>query len=143
MTPASLNDDYVRTFTVSSPPLPRIATTTMTNSNTTNCDHPSVGGSFDITFRNVGTVTSFLYRQDPRTGLEIPLRGFGGSFNVLDDLHHQRQQILETATAAAESSSGNPEKLEGTPSGTMETKVSFIAGRDRYHTSACPAVRAF
>ena len=63
--PRSLNDDYVRTFTVSSPP----------------------GGiltpnEFEITIRNVGVVTNFLFRQQVRAGLEVPLRGFGGDFAI-------------------------------------------------------------
>jgi NAD(P)H-flavin reductase len=63
--PRSINDDYVRTFTVSSP----------------------AGGTlspdeFEITFRNVGVVTNFLFRQQVRAGLEVPLRGFGGNFAI-------------------------------------------------------------
>ena len=63
--PRSLNDDYVRTFTVSSPP----------------------GGSLpldelEITIRNVGVVTNFLFRQQVRAELEIPVRGFGGNFTL-------------------------------------------------------------
>lgn len=63
--PSSLNDDLVRSFTVSS----------------------SVGGvlpkdEFEITIRNVGKVTAFLFRQNVRAGLEIPLKGFSGTFAV-------------------------------------------------------------
>ncbi|MCJ1273346.1 hypothetical protein MMC21_001137 [Puttea exsequens] len=63
--PKSLNDDYVRTFTISS----------------------SSGGKlqpddFEITIRNVGVVTDLLFRQNVRAGLEVPLKGFGGSFAV-------------------------------------------------------------
>ena len=71
--PKSLNDDYVRTFTVSSPP----------------------GGSggngalpydeFELTIRNVGAVTNFLFRFNIRAGLELPLRGFGGTFAIKQD----------------------------------------------------------
>jgi len=63
--PRSLNDDYIRTFTVSSSPhgkLPR--------------------GEFEITIRSVGVVTTFLFKQNIRAGLEIPLRGFGGCFSI-------------------------------------------------------------
>lgn len=63
--PRSLNDDYLRTFTVSS------------TSGTGFLDD-----EFDITIRNVGGVTGFLFRQSARTALEIPLRGFGGEFAV-------------------------------------------------------------
>ncbi len=60
--PQSLNDDYIRTFTVSSP-------STQTK-------------ELEITIRNVGAVTSFLFRQNPRAGLEVPIRGFGGEFRI-------------------------------------------------------------
>ena len=64
--PRSLNDDYVRTFTVSSPPGGTIPM-----------------NEFEITIRNVGVVTNFLFRQQVRAELEIPLRGFGGDFAVI------------------------------------------------------------
>lgn len=63
--PRSLNDDFIRTFTISSAPqsLP--------------------GNQFEITIRNVGVVTNFLFQQ-PKVGagLEVPLKGFGGSFTL-------------------------------------------------------------
>lgn len=37
---------------------------------------------FEITIRNVGIVTNFLFRQNIRAGLEVPLKGFGGTFSV-------------------------------------------------------------
>lgn len=63
--PQSLNDDFVRTFTVSS-----------------TVDHGMAQKEFEITFRNVGVVTGFLFRQHARAGLEVPLKGFGRSFTV-------------------------------------------------------------
>jgi len=64
--PKSINDDYVRTFTVSSPP-----------------DSGTVpGDEFEVTIRNVGVVTNFMFRQNERAGLEIPLKGFGGEFVI-------------------------------------------------------------
>ncbi|KAL8930735.1 MAG: hypothetical protein Q9208_000276 [Pyrenodesmia sp. 3 TL-2023] len=63
--PWSLNDDLVRTFTVSSSrrgSLPR--------------------DEFEITIRNVGKVTSFLFRQNIRAALEVPIKGFAGSFTI-------------------------------------------------------------
>ena len=57
--PKSLNDDYVRTFTVSS-----------TAGQGLRYDE------FEITMRNVGVVTNFLFRQNVRAGLELPLKGF-------------------------------------------------------------------
>lgn len=61
--PKSLNDDYIRTFTVSS---------------SKGKDLPE--DQFEITIRNVGAVTGLLFRQSVRAGFEVPLKGFGGSF---------------------------------------------------------------
>lgn len=65
--PQSLNDDYVRTFTVSSPP---------------NGAEDKPQNEFEITVRRHGPVTAFLTRQNPIRGLEIPLKGFGGDFEI-------------------------------------------------------------
>ena len=65
--PRSLNDDYVRTFTISSSPV-----------KTEGVPHDE----FEITIRRVGPVTSFLSRQNARSGFEIPIRGFGGDFVI-------------------------------------------------------------
>ena len=61
--PTSLNDDFLRSFTVSS-------------------HHPEglPGEEFEITVRNVGTVTRHLAMQSPRSGMEVPLKGFDGEF---------------------------------------------------------------
>ncbi|TKA72509.1 hypothetical protein B0A55_07027 [Friedmanniomyces simplex] len=77
--PRSLNDDFVRTFTVSSPP----------------GDPPNPvlrlkDDEFEITVRNVGVVTDFLFKHDGAQGkdrcraseLEVSLKGFGGEFEV-------------------------------------------------------------
>jgi len=65
--PLSLNDDFTRTFTISSHPdsLPQ--------------------GEFEMTIRSVGTVTRFLCRQNEQSGLELPLRGISGDFVVKSD----------------------------------------------------------
>jgi hypothetical protein len=63
--PTSLNDDYVRTFTVSSYP---------------GRDIPA--DQFEITVRRHGPVTRYLSQVNERAGLEVPLKGFGGSFHV-------------------------------------------------------------
>ena len=63
--PKSINDDYVRTFTVSS-----------------NVGQNLQHDEFEITFRNVGVVTDFLFKQQVRAGLEVPLKGFGGTFEI-------------------------------------------------------------
>ena len=63
--PKSLNDDFVRTFTVSS-----------------SMGHDLPHDEFEITMRNVGQATRFLFRQQVRSQLEIPLKGFGGNFKI-------------------------------------------------------------
>ena len=37
---------------------------------------------FEITIRNGGVVTNFLFGQSLRAWLEVPLKGFGGSFTI-------------------------------------------------------------
>jgi ferredoxin-NADP reductase/predicted pyridoxine 5'-phosphate oxidase superfamily flavin-nucleotide-binding protein len=64
--PGSLNDDFVRTFTISSAP--------------TNASGKQDG--FEITVRNVGPVTKFLFRQNVRAGFEVPILGVGGEFEA-------------------------------------------------------------
>jgi ferredoxin-NADP reductase/predicted pyridoxine 5'-phosphate oxidase superfamily flavin-nucleotide-binding protein len=63
--PQSLNDDYVRTFTISSTPSPE-----------------GKDKEFDITIRRVGPVTSYLFKQNPRAGFEVPILGIGGEFEI-------------------------------------------------------------
>ena len=61
--PTSLNDDFVRTFTVSSAP---------------------TAGSheFEITVRKVGPVTNFLFQQNEKAGFELGILAFGGDFTI-------------------------------------------------------------
>lgn len=61
--PTSINDDYIRTFTVSSHPGRNLAK-----------------NEFEITARKKGNATSHLFRASERSGLELSLRGFDGSF---------------------------------------------------------------
>ncbi|KAI9696903.1 MAG: hypothetical protein M1820_007978 [Bogoriella megaspora] len=68
--PLSINDDFVRTFTVSSPPELK--------------EQKVDSGEFEITVRKVGPVTEFLSKQQ-RMGVELPLKGFGGDFKVEQD----------------------------------------------------------
>lgn len=62
--PRSLNDDYIRTFTISS------------------AAQSLPSNQFEITIRDVGVVTNFLFRTQVHAGLEVPLKGFGGSFTL-------------------------------------------------------------
>ena len=59
--PKSLNDDFLRTFTVSS-------------------RQDALPGEFEITIREVGPVTEHLFQHNVRADLEVPLQGFGGEF---------------------------------------------------------------
>ncbi|RAK73314.1 putative oxidoreductase, FAD-binding [Aspergillus fijiensis CBS 313.89] len=63
--PSSLNDDYVRTFTISSYPGEGISTP-----------------EFEITARKHGNVTRYLWGVNERAGLEVPLKGVGGEFQI-------------------------------------------------------------
>lgn len=61
--PKSLNDDFLRTFTVSS-----------------RQDGDEGHDQFEITIRKVGVATEYLFRHNLRTPLEVPVKGFGGEF---------------------------------------------------------------
>ncbi len=76
--PRSINDDFVRTFTVSSlpgtPPDPV---------------HRLKDDEFEITIRKVGTVTDYMFRHLGKESrergmheLEVGVKGFGGEFEV-------------------------------------------------------------
>jgi len=63
--PQSLNDDFVRTFTVSSPPPADV-------------QELADGSEFQITARRNGPATGLLWRQNPQALLEVPVLSFGG-----------------------------------------------------------------
>ena len=76
--PRSINDDFIRTFTVSSPPR-----------DPPNPVNNLKDDEFEITIRNVGAVTDFLFRhlgkESNKRGmheLELGIKGFGGEFEV-------------------------------------------------------------
>lgn len=78
--PRSLNDDFVRTFTVSSAP-----------GYPPNPSRRLEDKQFEITIRRVGVVTDFLFRHQGsesddggsgRGRLEVSVKGFGGEFEV-------------------------------------------------------------
>lgn len=65
--PTSLNDDYVRTFTISSAPSLLSET----------------GDTFEITMRKIGRVTSALFDHDPaRYDFDVTVRGIGGEYSI-------------------------------------------------------------
>lgn len=72
--PASLNDDFVRTFTVSNAP-PAAARLNDGDGVAVITD----GTELQITARRHGPATGLLWRQNLRVPLELPVLGFGGS----------------------------------------------------------------
>jgi ferredoxin-NADP reductase/predicted pyridoxine 5'-phosphate oxidase superfamily flavin-nucleotide-binding protein len=64
--PTSLNDDFVRTFTISSLP--------------TSSERQD---EFEITIKKVGRVTQFLFQQNVLAGYEVPILGVGGEFEIV------------------------------------------------------------
>jgi hypothetical protein len=70
--PQSLNDDFIRTFTVSAPLDPGAIDET---------GHLKVGANpeVEITVRKHGPATALLWRWNLRVPLELPVLGFGGS----------------------------------------------------------------
>jgi hypothetical protein len=67
--PQSLNDDYVRTFTITNLPPPHL-----------HVKEPQLddGTQLEITVRRHGPATGFLWAHDFRTPLTLPVLGFGG-----------------------------------------------------------------
>ena len=63
--PKSLNDDFVRSFTISS-----------------SLDNRLPIDEFEITIRDVGKATHFLFTQQVRNRFELPIRGFSGDFHI-------------------------------------------------------------
>lgn len=73
--PASLNDDFVRTFTVSSPPPGTVKSPLSTVS-----EKPALApDELQLTLRRHGPATSLLWRANVRGGLSIPVMGFAGA----------------------------------------------------------------
>lgn len=71
--PRSLNDDFVRTFTVSSLP-----------GDPPNSVRDLKDDEFEITIRKVGVVTDLLFKEKGggRIPFEVGVKGFGGEFEV-------------------------------------------------------------
>lgn len=67
--PRSLNDDYIRSFTITGGPAPGLMN---------DVEKSAHGGEFEITVRTKGAVTGLLSSWAPRTRLEVPVLGFGG-----------------------------------------------------------------
>lgn len=66
--PTSLNDDFVRTFTISNP------------------HNPKKNRELEITVRKVGRVTDHLFKWNQRMGpIEVPIRGIEGDFEIKEE----------------------------------------------------------
>lgn len=97
--PRSLNDDFVRTFTISSTPSRFIhdgdgngdGDATKANTKDTH---------FAITIRRIGPATSLLFAQNPRAGFSLPVLGVGGDFNIVQPPTPPTTQDLTTFIAA-------------------------------------------
>ncbi|POS73369.1 hypothetical protein DHEL01_v208236 [Diaporthe helianthi] len=74
--PASLNDDFVRTFTVSNAPA---AQPSQGDGDGDGVAIITDGTQLQITARRHGPATGLLWRQNLRVPLELPVLGFGGS----------------------------------------------------------------
>ena len=74
--PTSLNDDYVRTFTVSGPAPP--AATGGDNDEDEGGGELREGTEMQLTLRRVGAATGLLFAAPVRAGLEVPVVGFAG-----------------------------------------------------------------
>lgn len=68
--PQSLNDDFVRTFTVSAP--------YRNGSGSSSAEHEGEDPEMQITARKHGPATGMLWRWNLRVPLELPVLGFGG-----------------------------------------------------------------
>lgn len=66
--PQSLNDDYIRTFTISSSPESAASSSL----------------EFELTVRNVGRATNYLFHQKANGAFSLPLCGFDGKFHFED-----------------------------------------------------------
>lgn len=75
--PQALNDDYIRTFTVSSGPVPTGKKTEL-----------------QITVRKKGPATGLLWKHNPRVELTLPVLGFGGTAGFLMDPDEAREKVF-------------------------------------------------
>lgn len=74
--PTSINDDYIRTFTVSSYPGRSIS-----------------DDEFEITVRKHGAATRYLFQSSERSGVEVLLKGYGGEFSFKDKTDDENAPI--------------------------------------------------
>ncbi|WP_328997816.1 pyridoxamine 5'-phosphate oxidase family protein [Kribbella sp. NBC_00709] len=85
--PASLNDDYIRSFTISSAPVRRSTAADVEQRDSLD------GVEFDITVRRHGPVTRFLERWVPGAELKVPVLGFEGE----EDLRAPDEDLVVVA----------------------------------------------
>ncbi len=76
--PTSLNDDFIRTFTVSNVAPPATSTDGGNNDDDAAAVVLPKGAHVEITVRRHGPATGLLWRHNMRVPLELPVLGFGG-----------------------------------------------------------------
>ncbi|OJD12036.1 hypothetical protein AJ78_07307 [Emergomyces pasteurianus Ep9510] len=74
--PTSINDDYIRTFTVSSYPGNNIS-----------------DDEFEITVRKHGATTRHLFHSNAGSGVEVLLKGYGGEFRFPDNTENENSPL--------------------------------------------------
>ncbi|PGH08228.1 hypothetical protein GX51_01382 [Blastomyces parvus] len=74
--PTSINDDYIRTFTVSSYPGRGIS-----------------NDEFEITVRKHGNTTRHLFQSNERSGVEVLLKGYAGDFSFKDNIEDKNAPL--------------------------------------------------
>ncbi|KAH6629294.1 hypothetical protein C7974DRAFT_424361 [Boeremia exigua] len=81
--PRALNDDFVRTFTVSAAPsFSASSSTSVCASDVSDARLHKDETPFTITLRTSGRITRYLTTVSPSSPPAIALRGFGGSFHI-------------------------------------------------------------
>jgi NAD(P)H-flavin reductase len=131
--PRSLNDDFVRTFTISSIPRYGLEDEDRDKERDKDRDKNKDKGkredAFDVTVRRVGKATGFLFTQSGRSGLAIPLLGVGGGFKIEQGGATGAESRGDTAAAAAAAAAtGDEEKKQRRRSVEAQRRLTpFVA----------------
>lgn len=128
--PRSLNDDFVRTFTISSAP-------------------SGSDKQFDITIRNVGVVTAFLFRQNDSAGFEVPIVGIGGEFVIEQDTDTSKVTPFIAGGVGITPLLGQIERLDLRPDRlkllwtTRLTDINLVVDTLDSHPDLAPCTKVF
>jgi hypothetical protein len=106
--PQSLNDDFVRTFTISSPP-PIIDVRSSASEQAKVAVLPD-GAEMQVTVRKHGPATRMLFRRNLRDPLFLPVLGFGGeeSFRIPVETNRAIEAIQTSRDSSVEGNSEWP-----------------------------------